>query len=38
VQVFGDIMAKKGKERGDSERFIAVAKHFEVDAMLVVLV
>jgi hypothetical protein len=38
MQILGDVMTKKSKERGNSERFIAVAKHVEVDAMQVVLV
>jgi hypothetical protein len=38
MQIFGDVMAKKGEKRGNRECFIAVAKHFEVDAMLVILI
>jgi hypothetical protein len=38
MQVFGDIMAEKSEERGNRERFVAVAKHLEVHAMLVILI
>ena len=38
MQVFGDVMAEKSEERGNRERFIAIAKDFEVYAMSVILV
>ena len=38
MQVFGDIMTEKSEERGNRKRFIAVAQHFKVDAVLVIFV
>jgi len=38
MQVFGDIMTEKSEKRGNRKRFIAVAQHFKVDAVLVIFV
>jgi hypothetical protein len=38
VQIFGDIMADESEKGGYRKRFVAVAKDFEVDAMLVIFI
>jgi hypothetical protein len=38
MQVFSDIMAEESEKRCNRKRFIAVAQHFKVDAVLVIFV
>jgi hypothetical protein len=38
MQVFSDVMTEKSEKGGNRKRFIAVAQHFKVDAVLVIYV